>query len=318
MNEAIENLSRMDIYRDLEEEIAENPLRKSMSGLTKVLVQNIIPENYMYKRFPFLWYYNDYKQYLPNKFVIDLLLKIASEYNDKLEEITNYDLKYIVTEKFFMTIERYFWRNDLSDYLGILVNPEIFHIQKTDAKTFDVLINYQRKMRNYLRYRKEKELELFNKETSFYHRNNLVKIIAKKINDLASNTQECIIPFERILHMEDNNNDNLNRVTPIEKINVGIFDEIIRNDSQFIELPGYLVVKKNLKKINTKIRCEMTVEELYCIFNEINIPEDLLSYEKIGYFIYTILTGMGYTYNLKDWKNIYDQAGPTRCIILER
>lgn len=156
MNEVIENLSKMDIYRDLEEEIAENPWGKSMSGLTTLRVQNIIPKNYMYKRFPFLWYYNDYKQYLPKNFAVDLLLKIAYEYKDKLERITNYDLKYIVTDKFFIEIEQYFWRDCLlGDYLGIS-NPKIYHIQKTDIKTFDILIEYQRIMRNYLKYRKKR------------------------------------------------------------------------------------------------------------------------------------------------------------------
>ncbi len=307
MNEVIENLPTIDIYRDVDEEIAENPTGRSISNAYEIQIENKIPDNYMYKRFPFLWYYNNYKEYLPKNFAVDILLQISLEFKDRLEAINNNELKYLVTERFFKEVEQYFW-NGYGTSLSLL--SKINNRSLINDSIRFVLIDYQKIIRNYLRTRKEKDLKSFNMDTDFYDGKNRQITISRKIYDLCTKTEECVIPLERVLGLDD-------KKTVISSEDMKAADTVIRSDPRYILFSNYLIVKKNIQKIKSMIRDEMTVEEICTILQTLKIPKALLSHINYRIFINIVLTGLGYNLVIIDEQNRHNSYGPTRCLTTE-
>lgn len=306
MNEVIENLPNIDIYRDLLEEIAENQSGRSISNAYEIQIENRIPDNYMYKRFPFLWQYNYYNELLPKNFAVDTLLKIAPEFKDRLETINSNQLKYLVTEKFFKEIEQFFW----DGYGTSPLLSKIHNRRLINDNIRLVLIDYQKTIRTYLRTRKEKDLELFNTHTDFYDGENRRITISRKIHDFCTKTVEWIIPLEQILDLG-------NKHTVLSLEDRKAIDIVIRSDSRYILFSNYLIVKKNIQKITSMIRVEMTVEEICTILQTMKIPEELSTYINCKFFINILLTGLGYNLVIIDEQNQYNSYGPTRCLTTE-
>lgn len=177
IEQVLQNLSKMDLYVDLVEEFIKfDPVfRGETISNNRIILEKKTPSNFKIKeRFPFLSYYNDYSICLPRDFAVDTLCAIAKDFENKLEEIDIFDLKYEVTSIFFQKIEEYFWGER-----GFF-SPRIESRRLVSDDIFYKLIDFQTEIRIYLKMRKEKELECFIKLTKYYEEANKDNIAARK------------------------------------------------------------------------------------------------------------------------------------------
>lgn len=274
MNKVIEKLSRSDKYHDMENEFMRfNPVRRSIS-LDKeqiILIENQRSGYYIKTRFPFLSYYNEYKYYLPTNFAIQTLKEISLELQNKLEEMDIAEIKYFVTEKFFHRLEWFFWQTHTSFDSPCPDMPLIEQRKMIDDKGIFTLEKYQKEIRTYLVLTKERELELFKKESEYYDKKNYENQISRKIYMiLDQNKEKLIIPLKDYFKYEDK------RII-ISSADLNAINAICSFDKRLIQIDVKFLIRIDIlkEKIGPLLRSEMTVKEIDNILYNLGIPEEL-------------------------------------------
>lgn len=105
----------------------------------------IKPSEYEFVDFPFLINYNRFKDIFPKNFIPAVLKEISQYISTIIEEVDDFDLKYLVTLKFCDKL--------LSEYLcaGPNVSEKPIHeIKKENEKMFDIILNYLKNTLHYL------------------------------------------------------------------------------------------------------------------------------------------------------------------------
>jgi len=274
MNKVIEKLSRSDRYQDMENEfIRFNPVRKciSLDKEKTILIENQRSGYYLKIRFPFLSFYDEFKHYLPINFAIQTLMEISLELQNKLGEMDIAEIKYFVTEKFFLRLEWYFWQSHMSFDFPYPQLPKIERRKIIDDRGFFILEKYQKEIRTYLMLTKERELESLKKDSAYYERRNYENQISRKMyNILEQNKEKLIISLREYFKYEDER-----RI--ISSADLNAINMFCSFDRRLIQIDGKFLIRIDIlkEKIGPMLRSEMTVEEIDDIFYNLGIPEEL-------------------------------------------
>lgn len=196
INEVIETLAQVDRYHDLEEEFeAMDPVKPGFTVGNKIFLEKKT-SNYKIKvRFPFLSYYNEYKECLPLNFAVNTLYEIAIDLQNKLEEMNIFDLKYEVTQKFFIETENEIWGS--SDIL--FFKPVILKMDASLNTIRTAYNNYQHEICTYLKVRKEKEIKILEKRERKIQEELKIVEFRQKVLSYIENEDKDIISTSEIL-----------------------------------------------------------------------------------------------------------------------
>lgn len=250
INEMIENISNSDVYTDLEEEVDKKCLGFKVERFRdgewvkeqrrlETIVQ--LDEPRIKIRFPFLSFYNKYKNGLPEDFMIDFLVYIAFRYKDNLKSKRIDDLKYEVTEEYFKHI-----RNSLYNPLY----PKISYLAMKKEE-YDALKKFQVEIKTYIDKVKDKTREIEVENEQFIDEQFEKLEFERKFYDLVS-SNEPIISISSII---PSNEYGEHCLTKIER---SVIDHFIKygtedTESYFFAYPHFLIKNKLLKKIYQNI-----------------------------------------------------------------
>ena len=101
---------------------------------------------------------------MPERFSASLLKNIALELQDRIEDISNENLKYEVTSRYYKALTDQFW------LVGISFTPLILDRNRVNPETRDMIIKYQLEILTYLIHRKQKDLLRLETERKHYLR----------------------------------------------------------------------------------------------------------------------------------------------------
>jgi hypothetical protein len=246
LNEIIENISAFDTYTDLNEEVEkkcvgfkveqyrgeelvkEHRKLEPMIPLNKPKIKN---------RFPFLSFYNHYKNGLPKDFLIDFLFDIASRCKDDLKIKRIYDLKYEVTEEYLKQI-----RNSL-------YNPLYSKIRylALEKEQYNALKSLQVEIKTYIDKVKDMTREIEIKNEQFIDKQFEKLEFKRKFYNLVS-SDEPVISISSIIPSNGYGGFCLTGVE-LSVINQFIKYGTEDTESYFFAHPHFLIKNKLLKKI---------------------------------------------------------------------
>ena len=188
-------------------------------------------------RFPFLSFYNDYKNGLPKDFLIDFIFDIVARYRYNLKSKRIYDLKYEVTEEYFKHI-----RNSLDNPLY----PKISYLA-LEKEQYDALKSLQIEIKSYIDKVKDitKEIEIKNEQ--FVDKQVEKLEFERKFYNLVS-SNEPVISISSIMPSNGYGGYGL---TGIER---SVIDQFIKYETEdaelyFFDYPHFLIKNKFLKNI---------------------------------------------------------------------
>jgi hypothetical protein len=158
IDKTLRSLSERDRYVRVNDSV--------LIGLDKNNVEDLLRVwSYQIKEdFPFLSHFNELKNNLPEKFSPSLLKNIALELRDRIEDISNENLKYEVTSRYYKALTDQFW------LVGISSTPLILDRNRVNPETRDLIIKYQLEILTYLIHRKQKDLLRLETERKHYLR----------------------------------------------------------------------------------------------------------------------------------------------------
>ena len=146
--------------------------------------------------------YTRYKKRLPKRYAADILIEAANELEGKLETMDIPKLKYEVTSRFFIEIEKFFWEGYFKPAI-INLKTQITDRDIIPDELFTILKNFQEENRNYLKGWKEKELQDHLKITEYYNEQNYKNELKRKILKFLEVTDKSVVSITEIL---DSNN----------------------------------------------------------------------------------------------------------------
>ena len=139
---------------------------------------------------------------MPKRYAANILIEAAKELEGKLETMDIPRLKYEVTSRFFIEIEKYFWEGYIKPAI-INLKTQITDRDIIPDELFTILKNFQEENRNYLKGWKEKELQDHLKITEYYNEQNYKNELKRKILKFLDNTDKSIISLKEIVDPND-------------------------------------------------------------------------------------------------------------------
>lgn len=246
LNDIIENISASDTYTDLDEEVDRKcvgfkveQFRDGKLVKEQRRYEPIVPlhKPKIKGRFPFLSFYNDYKNGLPKDFLIDFLFNIVTRYRDNLKSKRIYDLKFEVTEEYFKHI-----RNSLYNPLY----PKISYLA-LEKEQYDALKSLQVEIKTYIDKVKNMTREIEIKNEQFIDKQFEKLEFERKFYNLVGSNRP-VISVSSIL---PSNGYGGYCLTGVER---SVIDHFIKYgtedaESYFFVYPHFLIKNKLLKKI---------------------------------------------------------------------
>jgi hypothetical protein len=246
LNEIIENISASDTYTDLDDEVERKCIGVKIEQFRD---GKLIKEQRKYEsiaqsdnpkikdRFPFLSFYNDYKNGLPKDFLIDFLFDIVARYRYNLKSKRIYDLKYEVTEEYFKHI-----RNSLYNSLY----PKISYLA-LKKEEYEALKNIQVEIKTYIDRVKDRTREFEIKNEQFIDKQVEKLDFERKFCNIVS-SDEHVISISSIM---PSNGYGRYYLTGVER---SVIDKFIKYgtedaESYFFIYPHFLIKNKLLKDI---------------------------------------------------------------------
>jgi hypothetical protein len=273
LNEIIENISASDAYTDLNEEVYRKCVGfkvEQFRGGKLVKEQRkyepIVPPHKpkIKDRFPFLSFYNDYKNGLPKDFMIDFLFDICFRYRHNLKSKRIYDLKYEVTEEYLKYI-----RNSL--YNPLYSKISYLALEK---EQYNALKSLQDEIRTYIDKVKEMTREIEIKNEQFIEKQVKKLEFERKFFNLVS-SNEPVISISSIM---PSNGYGGYYLTGVERSVIDKFIEYGTEDSEsyFFAYPHFLIKINLLKDIYQSISKSNFYDDLKNQLKVYRIPLDCL------------------------------------------
>jgi hypothetical protein len=255
----IENLSNIDNYWNIISQI-----RNQVEDVPKNIE---FTELFEMKRFPFLSFYNTYKDKLPTNLAVNILLDIAEDLSNEFETMDITEIKYKVTERFFSHIENYFWESRW------MTESRITDRYSISDETFSTLRKYQSEIRNYLEYRKLNELASFGEQTRFYNKYNIHNEIRRQILKYIQDNIKPVISLKEIPFSD------YPKSTPIDHdgSKVTMIKEICHSylSERYLTSSGFFLFSCNIiEKINKYLKSGMTYEKAKEIISTYGITNE--------------------------------------------
>jgi hypothetical protein len=276
IKKVIQNVSDQDEYIDLQEEIdlkfgtiiTERIRDGKNYKVQKYPDSNI--KNSIKKRFPFLTFYNKYKNCFDSNdedFTIEFLFGIVKEFRKyefkkQLERLSISELKYKVTKRYLQKMRNYFYEYHHSRLVHISIDDE----------TFDAIINFQNEVGIYIKEVKKVEYEMEIKKRELFKHEEEKFEFQRKFNKI-TNSNENIISIKSILPVGKYGTINLNgsQLSIIER-----FCKYGReNNEKYTSINSYLLIKTSLlKDIDQKIGTTNFYDDLKLELENNRIPLD--------------------------------------------
>lgn len=195
INKVIENLSKIDNYWKIKNELAPSDIIGITYGDSKDINKIDLVNHKVKERFPFLSFYYRYKNHLPQNFAVNVLIKIAEEFANRLETMSIAELKYRTTYEFFTKIENYFWES----------GPLVWQLKIDDRRQisddiFGLLEDFQNEIRYYLELKKKIEFIKYTKLTEHYAENNFRNNLKRMILRYLDKNNKPVVSIKEILH----------------------------------------------------------------------------------------------------------------------
>ncbi len=201
INKMIENLAQVDRYWSIENElfgyriITISPEGEETTNF--ILKRELAHQHKVKQRFPFLSFYNQYKDLLPKNYAAQILIDVAVSLQDELETLEMTELKYRVTELFFEKIQDYFWES-----FGF-TEPKIKDSESMPDSVRDILKEYQNEIQYYLSQFKEIKSKLFIRQGEYYEEYNSRNDLKQKILNYVYENQKPVIWIKDVLYPDD-------------------------------------------------------------------------------------------------------------------
>jgi len=254
INKVIENLSQVDEYWNVENEFFGfyNNITNLTDETESFKVKQELYIHNIKKGFPFLSFYNQYKDHLPKNYAAKILIKVAKNLKSNLELVDITELKYQVTEFFFSKIQGYFW-----EFFG-LPESEINDKKLSPETVSDILKNYQKEIRYYLGKRKEIESRIYFKQSEYYEEYNFKNETEQKILKYLSESNKTVVCIKEILHPTDPDSMPIG-LTGNE---ISVIQEICESSRlDYVTNKGFFLFKQTeIQKINGQLESRMTLE----------------------------------------------------------
>lgn len=267
----ISNVSTLDEYMDLRDEI--NSAYGSIYNIKEIddqhcSIKKIISSNSSYKikkRFPFLSFYNDYKDYIHTnneRFVSDFLFDVAQDFERPLRNMSITKLKYEVTRRYLEKIRRYFY----SFHTQRLVHVNL------SAKTFNAITSLQNEIGIYIEEMKKSDYEWEKRNREIYEELQTNIDFERKLNTLTSSGQN-VISLKQILL------DNGNGGVIIYPFQINIIEKFCKygreEEDSYSFINNYVLVKNSLlQEISKNISQENYDADLQAELHRNGIPLD--------------------------------------------
>jgi len=252
INKVIENLAKIDNYWKLKNEFDQkHNTNFSTDNSTNFIVHDL--GNYSVKeRFPFLSFYNVYREHLPRNYAANILIEIAESFASNLETMNISELKYEATNIFFRKIEDYFWES-----FG-LSRPKIEDNKLIPDSIYNVLKEYQNEIRYYMSQIKYAELRNFIKQGEDYEEYNSRRDLKEKILKYLYKNQKAVIWIKDVLYTNDPDSMPIG-LTGTE---LGVIEDICESSGlDYVTNKGSFLFKKTeIEKIKGCLESNMTLE----------------------------------------------------------
>lgn len=253
INKVIENLSKIDNYWKIENELAPSDI----IGITYVDSKDInkidLVNHKVKERFPFLSFYYRYKNHLPQNYAANVLIKIAEELANRLETMSIAELKYRTTYEFFTKIENYFWESG-----PIVWQPKIDDRRQISDDIFSLLEDFQNEIRYYLELKKKIEFVKYTKLTEHHAENNFRNKLKRMILRYIDENSKPVVSIKEILHPTKPD------TTPIELTGreISVIQEICESSEfGYITNKGFFLFKQiEIEKIKGHLESMMPLE----------------------------------------------------------
>ncbi len=273
LNEIIENISASDTYTDLNEEVDRKcvgfKVEQFRDGKLVKEQRKYEPMVPLYKpkikdRFPFLSFYNGYKNGLPKDFLIDFLFDIAFRYKNNLKSKRIHDLKYEVTEEYFKYI-----RNSL--YNPLYSKISYLALEK---EQYDALKSLQVEIKTYIDKVKDMTREIEIKNEQFIDKQVEKLEFERKFYNIAS-SNEPVISIKSILPRD---NRGIIYSTGIELSVIEKFCKYVTEESESYScIYSYMLIKnKLLREIYEHLTKSNFDSDLKAELKKNGIPDDCL------------------------------------------
>lgn len=267
----VSNISSIDEYINLESEIdsaygAIYRMKKIDDNRTSI--NKIFGSNSSYqvkKRFPFLSFYDCYKDYIHthNKtFISDFILDVAQDFKRQLRNMSITKLKYEVTERYLVKIRRYFY----SFHTQRLVHNNL------SAKTFHGITRLHDEIGLYIEEMKKADYEWEKLERQQYEKENVRTEFKRKFKTLTYSNAN-VISLKEIL------SDRRNEKIIIDQFQINIIERFCkygREDEDLYSSINFYVLIKNslLKEIAQNINQNNYENDLQLELHKNGIPLD--------------------------------------------
>lgn len=287
LNRVIENLSGVDEYWDIQCELLgfNNAGINLIQEAENFNAKQQQHEHKIKKRFPFLSFYNQYKDYLPTNYAAQILIKAGMNLKDKLETFTINELKYQVTEFFFTEIEDYFWES-----VGFS-EPRIKNGKLISDTPYDILKEYQSEIRYYLGKIKEMESKRYIQQSEYYEEYNSENELKKKILKYLDENQKPVIWIKEILYPKDSDSLPLG-LTANE---ISVIREICEStELGYVTNKGFFLIKETeIEKIKGRLESMMSLEMAKKIIYNHGISNETAIMDAIVLSGFKTLRGIG-------------------------
>ncbi|ALI35430.1 hypothetical protein NMY3_01225 [Candidatus Nitrosocosmicus oleophilus] len=244
IDKILSNVSEMDEYMNLRDEI--DSAYGSITGIKykygntgdiqKIFSSSVSPK--IKTRFPFLSFYNLYKEYIASEdesFVKDFLFGVAVDFEPQLRIMSITKLKYEVTKRYLERIRKYFYS---------------FHKQRLlhtnlSSNTFQAITKLQNEIGIYVEEMKRSDYEWEKLERRWYEEQHVNIEFERKLNTL-TDLHANVISLKEILPV-----NRYNRVIPTrfqEKIIKRFCEYYREEEDSYSFINHYVLVKNSLLK----------------------------------------------------------------------
>ncbi|MDN5845062.1 MAG: hypothetical protein L0H53_02170 [Candidatus Nitrosocosmicus sp.] len=269
----VSSVSSIDEYRNLEDEI--DSAYGSIYSIKNIdyertSVKKIFGSNSSYqikKRFPFLSFYDCYKDYIHTHnetFISDFIFDVAQDFEQQLRNMSITKLKYEVTKRYLERIRRYFYS---------FHTQRLVHVNLSDD-TFKAITKLQDEIAIYIEEMKRSDYEQEKTERHGYEKECAKIDFQRKFNAL-TNSDEKVISLKTIL--SDNGNP---RVFPnnTQKAIIDRFCEYSREENESYSVINHCNLIKNslLKEIAIKVNKNSPYDTLQSELDRNGITLDCL------------------------------------------
>jgi hypothetical protein len=265
------NISNLDEYMNLRDEI--DSAYESIYNIEKNEDENSdIKKIYgsnsscrIKKRFPFLSFYNGYKDYIHKhneRFVLDFLFNVAREFELQLQNSSITRLKYEITKRYLERIRKYFYS---------FHTQRLVHTNLSD-NTFQAITRLQGEIGIYIEEMKRSDYEWEKLERQRYEKECADIEFKRKFNTL-TDTNASVISLKSILQ---NNGNGGVIIYPFQINIIERFCKYGREDEDSYSFINYYVLVKNslLKEIAKNINQDNYDNDLQSELHKNGIPLD--------------------------------------------